>query len=89
MLNNAFAYQREKDQASKDRLALARSALAALEDQLQPMKLAYENEKQRGDEVNQVRRKIDELKAKADDAERKYVYPFLPFFFPSLLTLYC
>jgi ATP-dependent Clp protease ATP-binding subunit ClpA len=33
---------------------------------------AYENEKKRGDEINNLRRKIDELKAKADDAERKY-----------------
>ncbi len=33
---------------------------------------AYEAEKHRGDEVNNVRRRIDELKAKADDAERRY-----------------
>lgn len=33
---------------------------------------AYEAEKSRGDEINQVRRKIDELKAKADEAERRY-----------------
>lgn len=36
------------------------------------MKAAYENEKRRGDEINQVRRRIDELKAKMEDAERKY-----------------
>ena len=33
---------------------------------------AYEAEKSRGEEVNNVRRKIDELKAKADEAERRY-----------------
>jgi hypothetical protein len=27
----------------------------------------------RGDEINDVRRKMDELKAKADDAERRWV----------------
>ena len=36
------------------------------------MKAQYENEKHRGDQINAIRKKIDELKAKADDAERKY-----------------
>jgi ATP-dependent Clp protease ATP-binding subunit ClpB len=66
------ALEREKDQASKERLGAARKAIADVEDQLQPLLLSYENEKKRGDEINQVRKKIDELKAKADDAERKY-----------------
>ena len=66
------ALEREKDQASKERLAGARKAIADVDDQLQPLLAAYENEKKRGDEINQVRKKIDELKAKADDAERKY-----------------
>jgi hypothetical protein len=35
------------------------------------LQAAYENEKRRGDEINEVRRKIDDLKAKADDAERR------------------
>ena len=66
------ALEREKDQASKERLAAARKAIADVEDQLQPLLIAYETEKKRGDEVNEVRKKIDELKAKADDAERRY-----------------
>jgi ATP-dependent Clp protease ATP-binding subunit ClpB len=66
------ALEREKDQASKERLLNARKVIADVEDQLQPLLIAYENEKKRGDEINNVRRKIDELKAKADDAERKY-----------------
>ena len=65
------ALEREKDQASKERLQLARKAIADVEDQLQPLKAAYDHEKQRGDEVNEVRKKIDDLKAKADDAERR------------------
>lgn len=36
------------------------------------MKAQYENEKHRGDQINEIRKKLDELKAKADDAERKY-----------------
>ncbi|KAK7468895.1 hypothetical protein VKT23_003392 [Stygiomarasmius scandens] len=66
------ALEREKDDASKERLKLARKAIADVDEELQPLKAAYENEKKRGDELNAVRRKIDELKAKAEDAERKY-----------------
>ncbi len=66
------ALEREKDQASKERLVNARKAIADVEDQLQPLKAAYEAEKQRGDEIQNVRRRIDELKAKADEAERRY-----------------
>ncbi|KAF9229277.1 P-loop containing nucleoside triphosphate hydrolase protein [Gyrodon lividus] len=66
------ALEREKDQASKERLAIARKAMAGIDDELRPLKAAYEVEKKRGDEINQVRKRIDELKAKADDAERRY-----------------
>lgn len=67
------ALEREKDEASKERLKVARKAIADVEDQLQPLKAAYENEKKRGDEIIQVRRRIDELKGKADEAERRLV----------------
>ncbi|KAI8995647.1 P-loop containing nucleoside triphosphate hydrolase protein [Trametes punicea] len=66
------ALEREKDEASKERLAAARKAIADVEDQLKPLQAAYEAEKKRGDEINAVRRRIDELKAKADEAERRY-----------------
>ena len=65
------ALEREKDSASKERLQLARKAISELEEKLQPLKAAYENEKKRGEEINYVRKKIDELKAKADEAERR------------------
>lgn len=66
------ALEREKDEGSKDRLKLARKAIADLEDQLQPLKTAHDNEKKRGDAINEARRKLDALKAKAEEAERKY-----------------
>ncbi|KAF9231706.1 P-loop containing nucleoside triphosphate hydrolase protein [Melanogaster broomeanus] len=66
------ALEREKDEASKERLAVARKAMANIDDELQPLKAAFEAEKRRGDEINSIRKKIDELKAKADDAERRY-----------------
>ena len=56
------ALEREKDEASKERLALARKAIADVGDQLQPLQAAYDAEKSRGDEIQNVRRKIDELK---------------------------
>jgi len=65
------ALEREKDQASKERLHAARKAISEVDEQLQPLKAAYENEKKRGEEVNEVRRKIDDLKAKAEEAERR------------------
>ena len=67
------ALEREKDAASKERLHAARKAIADIEDKLQPLKAAYENEKRRGEELNDAKRKLDELKAKAEDAERRRV----------------
>ncbi|KAG6336579.1 hypothetical protein ID866_2517 [Astraeus odoratus] len=66
------ALEREKDQASKERLGLARKAIAEVDDELQPLKAAYEAQKKIGDEINHVRKRVDELKAKADEAERRY-----------------
>lgn len=66
------ALEREKDEASKERLKIARKAIAEVDEQLQPLLAQYEAEKARGEEINNVRRKIDELKAKADEAERRY-----------------
>ncbi|TFK30437.1 heat shock protein [Coprinopsis marcescibilis] len=66
------ALEREKDAASKERLKTAKKNISDIEDQLKPLKAAYENEKYRGDEINKVRKKIDELTSKIVDAERKY-----------------
>ncbi|KAG6842213.1 hypothetical protein C0991_000183 [Blastosporella zonata] len=65
------ALEREKDAASKERLQLARKAISEVEEKLQPLRAAYENEKTRGDEINDLRRKIDDLKGKFEDAERR------------------
>ena len=66
------ALEREKDDASKERLQVARKAISEVDEKLVPLVAAYENEKSRGDEVNKIRKRIDELKAKADEAERRY-----------------
>ena len=71
------ALEREKDEASKERLQTARKAISQVDEELAPLVAAYENEKSRGDEVNKTRKKIEELKAKADEAERRYAkFPF-------------
>nr|ODN88259.1 heat shock protein [Cryptococcus depauperatus CBS 7841] len=66
------ALEREKDEASKERLEAAKKAIADVEDQLGPLKRDYENEKHLGDQIHELRKKIDQLKAKADEAERRY-----------------
>jgi ATP-dependent Clp protease ATP-binding subunit ClpA len=66
------ALEREKDEASKERLDAVKKAIADVEDQLGPLKREYENEKHLGDEINDLRRKIEQLHAKANEAERRY-----------------
>ncbi|KAJ7630930.1 P-loop containing nucleoside triphosphate hydrolase protein [Roridomyces roridus] len=66
------ALEREKDEASKERLQVARKAIADVDEQLQPLKAAFENEKRRGDEIASVRRKMEEMRAKIEDAERRH-----------------
>jgi hypothetical protein len=46
------ALEREKDEASKERLENAKKAIAELEDQLGPLKREYENEKHLGDQIH-------------------------------------
>lgn len=66
------ALEREKDDVSKERLEAAKKAVADIVDSLGPLKREYENEKHLSDEIHELRRRIDELRAKADDAERRY-----------------
>ncbi|EPQ60633.1 hypothetical protein GLOTRDRAFT_52989 [Gloeophyllum trabeum ATCC 11539] len=66
------ALEREKDEASKERLQIAKKAIADVDDQLRPLQAAYEEEKRIGDQIHEVRRRMDELRAKADEAERRY-----------------
>jgi ATP-dependent Clp protease ATP-binding subunit ClpA len=66
------ALEREKDPASKERLAVAQKALEQVNDELRPLEAAYQNERKSAEEVNEVKKRIDVLKAKADEAERRY-----------------
>jgi ATP-dependent Clp protease ATP-binding subunit ClpA len=66
------ALEREKDEASQERLENARKTLADVEEELNPLVEEYNQNKNLSDAITDLRKKIDELKAKADDAERKY-----------------
>lgn len=66
------ALERERDANSLERLQVAKKKLADIDEALRPLREAYEVERKRGDEINEVRRKIEELKTKAEDAERRY-----------------
>ncbi len=66
-----YALEREKDETSKQRLKEAKKAISEIEDQLRPLKAAYENEKSRGDEISKARRRLDELNAKMESAQRE------------------
>lgn len=67
------ALEREKDAASKERLQAAKKAISDVDEELQPLQAAFQAEKMRGDELNVLRRKMDELKAKIEEAERRLV----------------
>lgn len=66
------ALEREKDTPSKERLEIAKKDLQVLEEELKPLVQDYENEKNSSDKINELRKKIEELKAKADNHERNY-----------------
>ena len=66
----ATALEKEKDKASKERLVKVREERDKLLAELKPLKEAYNNEKERADELRNATRKLDSLKTKAIIAER-------------------
>jgi ATP-dependent Clp protease ATP-binding subunit ClpB len=67
----ATALEKEKDQASKDRLAKVREESDKLRAQIKPLRKKYEEEKKRVDELRSLSRKLEQLKNKIADAERR------------------
>lgn len=68
----AHAMEKEKDKASKARLVEIRQELQNLEDQLRPLKMKYQREKERVDELRKLKQKREDLQASLLDAERRY-----------------
>ncbi|GAA6062402.1 hypothetical protein JCM10212_006188 [Sporobolomyces blumeae] len=62
----------KKDEAAKAKIEDTKQAIARIDDQLAPIKARFEAEKSKSDEIANVKRRIDELTAKAADAERRY-----------------
>ena len=64
------ALEREKDEASKTRLAEAKAESANIKEELTPLREKYESEKQRSNDIQEQRMKLDNLKIKCAEAER-------------------
>lgn len=64
------ALSREKDDASKARLAQAKQDASNVEEELRPLKEKYESERRRGKEIQEAKTKLDQLKVKLEDAIR-------------------
>ena len=66
------ALSREKDAQSKQSLEETKKQIQAIDDELAPIKAAFEAQKAKGEEINNVRRKMEEVRAKIAEAERRY-----------------
>ena len=67
----ALALSKEKDQASKTRLTEVKKELAAIEEKLKPLKLKFERERGRVDELRELKEKLDGLRTKAANLKRQ------------------
>lgn len=65
----AAALAKEKDEPSRQRLVNVKKEMAGIQEQLTPLRARYENDKNRLDEIRMLKQKLDDLKAKAEDAE--------------------
>ncbi|KAH8153448.1 uncharacterized protein LAJ45_02261 [Morchella importuna] len=70
LLIEIHALEREKDEASKARLAAAKQEAANVMEELQPLREKYEAEKRRSNELQEAKKKLDALQAKLEQAER-------------------
>jgi ATP-dependent Clp protease ATP-binding subunit ClpB len=64
------ALDREKDEASRQRLREAKAEAANVDEELRPLREAYEREKSRSKEIQEAKLKLENLKNKLAEAER-------------------
>ncbi|SCZ90764.1 BZ3500_MvSof-1268-A1-R1_Chr1-3g02227 [Microbotryum saponariae] len=62
----------KNDEVAKAKISELQQQVAHLDDQLKPIMARLSAERSKGEEINTIKRKIDELQAKAADAERRY-----------------
>ncbi|TGZ78953.1 heat shock protein [Ascodesmis nigricans] len=70
LLIEIHALEREKDDASRERLAEAKKEAANVMEELQPLREKYQAEKQRSNDIQEAKKKLEGLEAKAAQAER-------------------
>jgi ATP-dependent Clp protease ATP-binding subunit ClpB len=68
----ATALSKEKDQASVQRLSKVKEELSKIDEDLKPLKIRYEAEKKRIDEIHELNKKLDALRVKLEDATRRH-----------------
>lgn len=68
---HALEREAKKDPNAKESLESTRKELSSVEEALAPAMAEWEAKRAKGDELNALRRKVDELRAKADTAERR------------------
>ncbi|KAG0333465.1 hypothetical protein BG000_009138, partial [Podila horticola] len=68
----ATALGKEKDAASQQRLIKVREEMSRISEELKPLKLKYELDKGRINEVRDLNQRLQDLKTKAEEAERHY-----------------
>ncbi|ORX87067.1 AAA ATPase domain-containing protein [Anaeromyces robustus] len=62
----------EKSQIAKERLQKVEEEMSKLNEQLEPLMEQYNNEKKRIDEIGTMNKKLDEIRYKIADAERRH-----------------
>ena len=68
----ALERDQETDETTKERLTQARKKEADLEEELQPLRAKYDEERQGHEKLTAAKRRLDELETKAVDAERRH-----------------
>ena len=59
------------DSSTKDRLVAAQQRAASIEEELEPLREKFNEERKGHEELNNLKKKLDELEIKAADAERR------------------
>jgi ATP-dependent Clp protease ATP-binding subunit ClpB len=68
----AKAMEKETDSASKSRLVKVKEEISAIDEQLKPLKMKYEQERDQMQDLRQMQKKLEELKHKITVAERQH-----------------
>eukprot|EP01117_Protostelium_nocturnum_P019509 TRINITY_DN8472_c0_g1_i2.p1 TRINITY_DN8472_c0_g1~~TRINITY_DN8472_c0_g1_i2.p1 ORF type:complete len:706 (+),score=285.04 TRINITY_DN8472_c0_g1_i2:291-2408(+) len=68
----ATALEKEDDSSSKHRLEKVKEELGKIKEELQPLKMRYSQERSKNEESRALAKKLEDIKTKIDQAERRY-----------------